>query len=326
LRALCVADPVFAARYDGWEVLGVGETAAVVRTLQRVSRLPVALKVFWRGSRRPAGDLEGEVQALMRVFHPCVLRTYGVIDQGTLSWIEMEPVEGRTLRDELDRARDSGQGEWPLAHRLEIAACLAEGLAAVHAAGFVHRDVKPDNVLLPASGVPAAKLADFGVARSVDATVAGEGWVSGSPRYVSPEAVRGEMVGPAADVYALGLTLYELLSGGSYAYPLREKPSVGEILECHRGRAPLPLRVGAAGVPDEVIDVVHRALDKAPARRPTAEVLASALRATQREPCPAPAVRRSRWAPAWLALAFVLGMGVGAGVAFAIGLWLALRR
>jgi serine/threonine-protein kinase len=296
LRTLCEADDLFRARYEGWDELGpaTGSTV-VVRTHQRDVGLPVALKVIWRLSTAERRRARAEAQALMRVQHPCVLRTYSLFDRGGLSWLEMELVEGPTLEQAL---RDGmGGPAWTLRRRLEVGACVAEGLGAVHAAGFVHRDVKPANVLLPRTG-PAAKLADFGVSRATDATLLlGEG-LPGSPRFASPEALRGEPCGPAADVYALALTLYELFSGGLSPYGLGQSASLAEVLRCHRDRAPLPLRVLGLGLPDEVVDAIHAGLDKRPDRRPSAAAMASVLWAAQRE-AGGPSVPGARPARGW---------------------------
>jgi serine/threonine-protein kinase len=276
LRLLCEADGLFRQRYEGWHEVGRGTAAAVVRTHQRDAGLPVALKVVWRLSPGERRQMRTEAQALMSVQHPAVLRTYALFDRGTLAWLEMELVEGATLDEELRAARASGV-RWPQERALEVGACLAEGLAAVHAAGFVHRDVKPGNVLVPREG-PAAKLADFGVARATDATVLISEGLAGSPRYASPEALEGQPAGAASDVYALALTLYELFTGGLNPYGLGESATLAEVLHCHRSRAPLALRVLERDLPPEVADVVHAGLDKRPGRRPSAGAIASVLR------------------------------------------------
>ncbi len=160
LRRLCEADDLFRLRYEGWEELGHGTsaTAAVVRTFQRDLAAFVALKIAWRLSAAERRQMRAEAQALTCVQHPAVLRTYAFFDRGALAWLEMELVDGTTLEDHLAQARLDAP-HWTREHTLEIGACLAEGLAAVHAAGFLHRDVKPGNVLLPRDG-PAAKLAN----------------------------------------------------------------------------------------------------------------------------------------------------------------------
>lgn len=281
LRMLCYADSVFAARYEGWDELGRGAHATVVRTYQRDAGVAVALKVWWRLADSDSRQLRAEAQALMRIVHPCVVRTFAVFDRGPLAWIELELIDGPTLREEL-RARSARNEPMPAADALEIGACLAEGLAAVHAAGFVHRDVKPGNVLLPRGGQPAAKLTDFGIAHAIDATVVLGDAMRVSMKYISPEALQGHTPGTAGDVYALCVTLYQLFSGGLYPFALREEAPVAEILDCHRRRAPIPLRALGLDLPDEVVDVIQHGLAKQARRRPSAAEVAFTLRAVQR--------------------------------------------
>lgn len=326
LERLCRADPVFAQRYEGWEELGRGAGACVVRTYQRDLGQDVALKVALHLRPEERRRLASEAQSLMRCGHPCVVHVLGTFSRGVVSWLELEYVEGETLDAELGRLREL-RARMPWRAGLEIAACLAEGLAAVHAAGVVHCDVKPSNVLLPRGGHPAAKLADFGIARSVDATIVIEEGVPGTPRYVSPEALqRGVRVGPAGDVYALALTLYQVFSGGLYPFALRDEPTLGEMLDCHAHRAPLPLRLLAPEVPDEVVDAIHQGLHKKPSRRPTAVEIGRVMRDVQARTRPA-------WASGWEAeqrlrrhdrlASWVKGLGwLALGLAAASGGWL----
>lgn len=322
LRALCLADPVFAERYEGWEELGRGTFATVVRTHLRDAGVPVALKIFWRMAPAERRQLRAEAEALMSVAHPAVVRTFAVFARSEPAWFELELVEGTTLGAELRAMKASGE-RCPLERALEIGACLAEGLAAVHAAGFVHRDVKPDNVLLPRGGQPAAKLGDFGIARSVDATMLLGEEMPGSPKYMCPEALRGQGVGPAGDVYALALTLYQLFSGGRYPFALRRQASLAETLDCHRRKAPMPLRTLGLGLPDGVVDVIQHGLDKQPSHRPTATDVARVLRAAQAGE-PAAGV----WAPRRRRLSLIAALAAGAvlgGGLVSAAAWLLLR-
>jgi serine/threonine-protein kinase len=272
LRALCEAEPAFVERYTGWRQIGCGASSAVVATRLRVTDTPVALKLLWGDARRPLFD--AEARALMQVTHPCVMRTHAVFPGHSFDWIELELVEGPTLADAL-RARRGAP--WPLEQALDIGACLAEGLAAVHAAGIVHRDLKPANVLLPRDARPAAKLLDFGIARELDDTVDATESLPGSPSSLSPEALRGAPVGPERDVYALGLILFQILSG-QHPYGFDERTSVAQMLASHERRRPAALRALAPGVPRDVAHMVQRALAKRPARRPSADDLAAVLR------------------------------------------------
>ena len=148
-----------------------------------------------------------------------------------------------------------------------IGARLADALAHVHASGIIHRDLKPANVLLGADGRP--RLADFGIARALDGTaVTGTGYVVGTAAYLAPEQVRGEWVGPAADVYALGLVLLEALTGR------REYP--GALVESATARLHRP-----PGIPESLPSCLRTALHAMtalePAVRPTASEVAALL-------------------------------------------------
>ena len=320
LRDACQADELFRSRYDGWELLARSASGViVVRTHLRDADLPVVVKMRWGGGEQERLAVRREGQALMRVRHACVVHGHTVFDRGELAWIEMECVHGIGLGEALRQRRASGvTGPFPGA--LEIGICVAEGLAAVHARGLVHRDVKPDNVLLSTGLGPRAKLADFGVARALDATTVLDERLPGSPHYAAPEGIRGQPLSPASDVYGLGLTLYELLSGGLNPFGLRDDASLARILECQLNRFPAPLRVVAPGLPDHVVDVVHAALCKAPERRPSAAAVAAALRGPSiAEPAPG---RRVLFQAVLVAAA--LGVVAG-GMAGATGAWLLLR-
>ncbi len=267
----CEADPFFASRYEGWRELGRGAFSIVVATRLRRVDIPLALKFVWEDSSQR--QLLAEARALSRIVHPNVVRIFAVCEHRGAAWIELELVEGATLRDAMIAQRGR---PWPITEALEVGACLAEGLAAVHAAGFVHRDLKPGNVLLPSSGNPVAKLADFGIARSVDATLITGETLLGSPGYVSPEATRNAVPGPQADVYALALIVYELLSGRN-PYGFADETPVAAMLACHANQSVAPLT--GLDVSRDLVDALQRALAKDPRRRPPAAELAQVLRA-----------------------------------------------
>ena len=278
LRALCEAEPAFAERYTGWRQIGRGASSAVVATRLRFTDTPVALKLLWGDARRRL--LDAEARALMQVTHPCVMRTHAIFPGRSVDWIELELVEGPTLAAAL-RSRQGAA--WPLERALDIGACLAEGLAAVHQAGFVHRDLKPSNVLLPEDAQPAAKLVDFGIARELDDTFDTAESLPGSAGSLSPEALHGAPAGRPGDVYALGLILFQLLSG-RHPYGFDDRTTVAQMLVSHERCRPASLRALAPGVPPEVSDIVQRALAKLPAHRPTAAQLAMVLHGAHWEP------------------------------------------
>ncbi len=280
LRQTCLADLEFLERYEGWHELGRGGHGTVVRTRCRASGLDVALKLLMRSEADiDQHRLQAESRALARITHPCVVRTYSAFARGALTWIEMELIDGTSLANEM-RRRQVEDDPWLPDRPLAIAWAAAEGLAAIHAAGVVHRDIKPDNILLPASGQPAAKLVDFGVARLLDAAATSKAarYAPGTPRYSAPELVTLGRTGPETDVYALGVTLYEIFSGGTHPFALPAGAAVVEYVHAHVQKAPVPLRSLLPELDESVADVVARALDKRPELRPSAREMADVLR------------------------------------------------
>jgi eukaryotic-like serine/threonine-protein kinase len=165
LHALCLSDPVWTERYEGWTELGRGGSAAVVRVFNRDAGGDVALKVFYGLAAEDRVRVGREVRGAQRLASPFIVRTFSPFARGSLAWIEMELVDGVDLRQELGQRAATARG-FSLTESCGIAACLAEALGAAHSADVVHRDVKPANVLLPASGSPAAKLSDSASAAS----------------------------------------------------------------------------------------------------------------------------------------------------------------
>jgi eukaryotic-like serine/threonine-protein kinase len=242
------AESFAGGRYRVARVMGRGGMATVYLARDAMLDRQVAVKVlaehladdpaFVRRFRREASIAAG-------LAHPHIVELLDVGDDRGRFFIVMEHVDGETLHDLLER-----EGPQPAARVAELGRQAASALAYAHEAGLVHRDVKPANLLLRRDGV--LKVADFGIARLSDATQITEvGTVLGTPRYVAPEQARGEAVGPAADVYSLGVVLYELLTGS--------------------------LPGTACPVAGAVEPAIRHALEPEPARRPTARELASSL-------------------------------------------------
>lgn len=192
-------------RYRLGERLGRGGASVVHRGWDRRLERPVAVKVF-TVEAPAAADREARLAAGMD--HPGLVPVYDVEELGGHDAVVMPLVEGPSLA-----ARLADAGPMPVSETLRIGAQLAAGLAHVHAHGIVHRDVKPSNVLL---GERGARLTDFGIARVPGTTtITGDGLVLGTAAYLAPEQIRAEEVGPAADVFALGLVLIECLTASS---------------------------------------------------------------------------------------------------------------
>ncbi|MCC6622435.1 MAG: serine/threonine protein kinase [Deltaproteobacteria bacterium] len=270
---------VFGGRFAIAERLGEGGMGAVYRATQLSVGREVALKVLHPGfAARPdaAQRFAREARMLSRIHHPSVvtLFDFGQAESGEL-FLAMELLQGETLAARLER----GAIEPRLARH--IADGIAEALAIAHAEGIVHRDLKPENVWLVPTPTPGGqgpsvrvKVLDFGLARSVAVqatTLTGPGTIFGTPVYMSPEAIAGREVGPSADLYALGLILYEMLTGKK-AF---ERSQVEATFTAHLVE---PAPALPAEHPRALAELVRRLLEKEPARRlPSASDVRTAL-------------------------------------------------
>jgi eukaryotic-like serine/threonine-protein kinase len=249
-------------RYTLGPLVGLGGTAKVFRAWDQECGGTVAVKVFPPGSASPTRDGRREREVLTGVRHAGLIeiRDSGVDDEG-FPFVVMDFIEGESLAARLRR------GPVPPTVVAELGTTLAAALAHVHERGIVHRDIKPGNVLLDSDGRPW--LADFGIARIVDATrVTATGVVVGTAAYMAPEQVRGEAVGPAADVYALGLVLLEAVTG--------RREYDGGALESALARLNRSPRV-PSDVPDPLAATIRGMTLGEPAERPSAEQVAAAL-------------------------------------------------
>jgi eukaryotic-like serine/threonine-protein kinase len=239
---------LFADRYQVEELLGRGGMGAVYRAHDLALAEPIALKVFpLDPDRAPLGVMRfrQEVKLARRVTHPNVARVYDIGEHQGKLYLTMEFIDGATLRAVLSSERRLAP-----ARGVEIARAVALGLSAAHAAGVIHRDLKPGNILLARGG--RVVLSDFGIARSlVEESYLTTG-VVGTPYYMSPEQAYGGPVDARADLYALGLVLYESLSG-----------------ERAQGASEdLAATLASGGVPAPLVALVLRCLEKNPDQRP----------------------------------------------------------
>ncbi|MEV8508537.1 protein kinase [Actinoplanes sp. NPDC051475] len=262
-----------AGRYRVDEPVGRGGSAVVHRGYDKTLKRPIAIKLFspYRpDSTEPSVDVLREARAAAGLSHPNVARVYdyGEFTENNqrLPYLVMEFLEGETLADELARG---GALEW----RRAAAICrdTAAALAAAHERDLVHRDVKPRNVMLTPTGV---KVLDFGIAAAAGQnSFDTHGRLWGTPAHLAPEQLRGEPTFGAADVYALGLLLFECLTGVR-AWP---GSSVGEILAArHERRAPRLPRI--PGLPRDVVRLYDACVAEEADRRPSAAEAAEILR------------------------------------------------
>src|SRR4051794_16167751 len=252
-------------RYEVGDLVGLGGTARVHRARDRAADTTVAVKIFPPGSAAgPGGDGSRELALLSGMQHPGLVGVHdsGIDDDGR-PFVVMDFVDGQSLATRLR----AGVLSAPAAARL--GAALADALAYVHARGIVHRDVKPGNVLLDGEGRP--QLTDFGIARLIDATrVTATGLVVGTAAFMAPEQVRGEVVGPPADVYALGLLLLEAATGRREFEGAALESAIARL---HRS----PVIPG--DLPEPLASTIRRMTATDPSERPTAPEVAAALRA-----------------------------------------------
>jgi serine/threonine protein kinase len=245
-------------------LLGEGAMARVYRALHLELQRACALKVLTPEAL--AADphylerFREEGRAAAALVHPHVITVHAVGDQRGYHFLEMELIAGGTLRDLLHR-----EGVLGAARATGIIASLADGLAAAHAAGITHRDVKPENVMLTHRGTP--KLADFGLAKRL----AGEGGVAlaGTPVFLAPELFGGTPAGEKSDVYALGVTYWQLLTG---EVPFLA-PTLQELVE-RVTHEPVPEIDGLAAPLQLCLAAL---LAKEPGERPTAGEVAQRL-------------------------------------------------
>jgi eukaryotic-like serine/threonine-protein kinase len=263
---------VLAGCFELQEVIGGGGMAIVYRAWDRAHRRPCAVKVLADVLSRDEQfrlRFRQEAQAARGLTHPHIVAVHDCGESGLYHYIVMEYVARGTLRELLKR-----EGALQEATAARIAAEVADALAYAHARGVIHRDIKPQNILLTEDGT--AKVADFGIARTLDTTnLTSTGFVMGSVQYLSPEQARGDPAGPGSDLYALGVVLFEMLAA---RVPFDGDSAVGIALK-HLGELPPDLRRIRPDISDSMAAVVTRLLAKSDGDRyPNAAALAADLR------------------------------------------------
>jgi serine/threonine protein kinase/tetratricopeptide (TPR) repeat protein len=256
---------LFASRYRIERQLGAGGMGAVYRAHDVELNVPVALKIIRAeilSNPATGRDFEQrfkqELLLARQVTHPNVLRIHDLGESGGIKYITMPLVEGSDLHSLL------ASGPLPFDQVVSIARQIAAGMAAAHDAGIAHRDLKPQNVLVDASG--RAYISDFGLAKSYEASTAGltrPGDFIGTPRYIAPEIVEGRPADHRSDLYALGLIFYEMASGTS---PFPGESAIELLMQRIRTN-PKDLHVERPELPEYFSRIVMRCLARDPAQR-----------------------------------------------------------
>jgi len=340
-----VDDVVFGRRYRVIEKIGSGGMADVFKAVDDVLGRTVAVKVL---HPRYASDptfvarFRQEAQAAANLSHPNIVNMYDWGRDGETYYIVMEYVKGTDLKSLVAQ-----QGPLDPRKAAEYAAQVCGALAVAHGYDIIHRDIKPHNIVLAPDGT--VKVMDFGIARAGNTTMTQTGSVLGTAQYISPEQAQGKQLSPASDLYSLGVTLYEMVTGRP---PFDADTPVATALQ-QVNDEPIPPRQVRASIPPALEAVILRAMRKNPAERyasatemrddlrrvvngdaPAGGVYAGAAspdhtsvlppveRAASARPAGAPRVqpvperRMSPWA--WVAIVAAL-LVVGLGVAYALG-------
>jgi tetratricopeptide (TPR) repeat protein len=281
----------------------------------------VALKMILHAEHASDNDrrrFRAEAEAVARLHDPNIIQVYEVSEHNGLPYFSLEYCAGGSLTNKLDGT------PWPAPQAAQLIQTLASAIEAAHRAGLIHRDLKPGNVLFTEAGIP--KITDFGLAKRLDGSAHTQsGAVLGTPSYMAPEQAKGKTreIGPAADVYALGAVLYELLTGRP---PFKAATDLDTILQVI-DQEPVAVRRLQPKVPRDLETICHRCLEKEVRKRYTsAAALAEDLkRFDTGEPIRARRVRiwerAAKWARRRPAPAALSGVLLAVGVALPVAGW-----
>lgn len=294
-------------------LLGVGGMGVVIKAVQRSLNREVAVKSLKTGAwiaKTNRDRLLKEAHVVAKLKHPHVVQIYDVIEELGKLFLVMEYVQGRSLSQEIDAK--------PIEPRRAAAYIrdIASAIAAAHAAGFMHRDIKPTNVLL--SSADEIKVTDFGLARATEqSTLSVSGELLGTPAYMAPEQIKGdrEKVDVRADVYGIGATLYELLTGR----PPFVGSSTAETLQQVLHADPLPPRRIVDTLPQDIESICLQCLEKSPSKRyaSVAELLEDIERFLSGQPTLARPVTKVEKARRWIQrnpVPFLSTLGLAASI------------
>lgn len=275
---------ILATRHEVLGSLGEGGMGLVYRVRDRETNEILALKLLRPEIARDPTMMErfkDEIRLARRITHKNVCRIYDFNRVDDLVYITMEYVDGESLRAYLKRA-----GKLSPERVIDLARQIAAGLGEAHAQGVVHRDLKPENVILARDGL--VKLMDFGIARALGGNTTTTQTVIGTPGYMAPEQSQGKSVDQRTDLYALGLILYECLTGRrAFAGATPVEVALKQIKE-----RPVPPRQLLSSTPPHLEAIVMRCLEKEPSRRFAS---AAELQRALTPPSESPREPKPRW-------------------------------
>ena len=266
------------AHYEILEVLGQGGFGIVFKAFDEKLHRLVAIKVMSpeMAATSPARKrFLREARSAAAVKHEHVVQVYGVEEQ-PLPYLVMEFIDGETLQHRLD-----GTGPLTTAEIVDLSHQMASGLAAAHAQGLIHRDIKPGNILLERGVEQKVKITDFGLARAADdASLTRSGMISGTPMYMAPEQALGQALDQRSDLFSLGSVLYQMACGRP---PFRASSTVAVLLRVTK-ETPRPLQEIIPEIPDWLVAIINKLQAKDPAERfQTSRELADLLARCQSE-------------------------------------------
>ncbi len=281
--------PPIAGRYEIREHIATGGMASVYKTWDhRVERI-VAIKVLRtldKNDLRAVERFRREARAAAALTHPNAVTIFDFVEEWGQYFLVMEYINGPTLKQLIHQS-----SRLPPLQAIDIAAQVCDVLQVAHARGFIHRDIKPQNIMLASGGGLTSttlsgerllvKLTDFGIVRVVEeGGLTNSGIVLGTADYLSPEQARGETLTASSDLYSLGVVMFEMLAGR----PPFVGPTAVSIAMQHASTKPPPLRQFNPTVPSNVEQIVMKALEKEPDDRfQSATEMKKALRQCARE-------------------------------------------
>jgi pSer/pThr/pTyr-binding forkhead associated (FHA) protein len=257
------------SHYEIGPRLARGKSGTVYKAKDTRDGRAIAFKVMHEGFTDDEDDVQRFIRAMetaRSLKHPNIVALYGAGKNGSVCWIAMEYVDGESLAKVIDRIGTVGMLDWKYA--LTVAVHIARALDAAHAQHVVHRNVMPENILIPKGPTPSAKLGDFMLAKALDGikakAITKPGELVGDLVYMAPERTRTDAaVDTRSDIYSLGATLYVLLTG----HPPFEGTSMVEMLKKVRQEDPVPPKKYQLSIPDAFQDLVLKMMAKRPEMR-----------------------------------------------------------